>query len=156
MSTRDDILVAAGATGGLLYRPPNGNYPRPGYPPRPAPYPATRPANGSGGYNRPNNPAIPATRPYDKNSARPANPNIAKPSFPKASTLPNNPGGSNLGKNEISEESIQSACESRRWDSARKSYRRKSARHQAGQSCRATRPEASRRTTAVLAAATAR
>lgn len=83
------------------YRPPNGNYPRPGYPPRPAPYPATRPANGSGGYNRPNNPAIPATRPYDKNNARPANPNIAKPNFPKASTLPNNPGGSNAGKNEI-------------------------------------------------------
>src|SRR6202046_1419468 len=81
------------------YRPPNGNYPRPGYPPRPAPYPATRPANG-GGYNRPNNPAIPATRPYDKNTARPANPNVAKPNFPKASTIPNNPAGSNLNKKE--------------------------------------------------------
>lgn len=83
------------------YRPPNGNYPRPGYPARPAPYPATRPANGGGGYNRPNNPAIPATRPYDKNTARPANPDIAKPNFPKASTLPNNPGGSNLNKKEV-------------------------------------------------------
>src|SRR6266481_9733420 len=40
------------------YRPPNGGYP--GYQPRPAPYPATRPANGSGGgYDRPNNPVIP-------------------------------------------------------------------------------------------------
>jgi uncharacterized protein DUF3300 len=82
------------------YRPPNGNYPRPGYPARPATLPATRPANG-GGYNRPNNPAIPATRPYDKNTARPANPNVAKPNFPKASTLPNNPGGSNLNKKEV-------------------------------------------------------
>jgi hypothetical protein len=83
------------------YRPPNGNYPRPGYPARPAPYPSTRPANGGGGYNRPNNPAIPATRPYDKNTARPANPNVAKPNFPKAGTLPNNPGGSNLNKKEV-------------------------------------------------------
>jgi hypothetical protein len=81
------------------YRPPNGNYPRPGYPPRPAPYPENRPPY-SGGNNRPNNPGIPATRPYDKNTARPANPNIAKPNFPKASTLPNNPSGPNLnGKN---------------------------------------------------------
>jgi hypothetical protein len=82
------------------YRPPNGNYPRPGYPARPAPYPSTRPANG-GGYNRPNNPAIPATRPYDKKTARPANPEMAKPNFPKASTLPNNPGGSNLNKKDV-------------------------------------------------------
>jgi hypothetical protein len=84
------------------YQPPNGNYPRPGYPPRPAPYPATRPPyNGGGGNNRPNNPGIPATRPYDKKTARPANPDIAKPNFPKASTLPNNPGGSNLNKKEV-------------------------------------------------------
>src|SRR5271168_1482241 len=78
------------------YRPPYGGYPpNGGYPPRPG-YPATRPPyNGGGGYNRPNNPGIPATRPYDKNTARPANPNIAKPNFPKPSTLPNNPGGSN-------------------------------------------------------------
>ncbi len=85
------------------YRPPNGGYPRPGYPPRPAPYPATRPAyNGGSANNRPNNPAIPATRPYDKKTARPANPDIAKPNFPKGSTLPNNPGGSNLNKKEAS------------------------------------------------------
>ena len=84
------------------YRPPNGNYPRPGYPARPAPYPATRPAyNGGGGINNPNNPGIPATRPYDKKTARPANPEIAKPNFPKASTLPNNPGGSNLKNKEL-------------------------------------------------------
>ena len=60
------------------------------------PYPATRPAyTGGGGINNPNNPGIPATRPYDKKTARPANPDIAKPNFPKASTLPNNPGGAN-------------------------------------------------------------
>jgi hypothetical protein len=89
------------------YRPPNGNYPRPGYPARPAPYPENRPNRppyGGGGNNRPNNPGIPTTRPYDKNTARPANPNIAKPNFPKASTLPNIPGeanrnGKNAGKN---------------------------------------------------------
>jgi hypothetical protein len=88
------------------YRPPNGNYPRPGYPPRPAPYPANRqPYNTAAGNNRPNNPAnnpgIPATRPYDKKTARPANPEIAKPNFPKASTLPNNPGGSNLKNKDL-------------------------------------------------------
>ncbi len=44
---------------------------------------------------------IPATRPYDKKTARPANPNVAKPNFPKASTLPNNPGGSNLNRKEV-------------------------------------------------------
>ncbi len=33
--------------------------------------------------------------------ARPANPNIAKPNFPKASTLPNNPGGSNLKNKDL-------------------------------------------------------
>ena len=67
------------------YRPPNGGYPRVrDTRPRPAPYPATRPAyNGGGGYNRPNNPGIPATRPYDKNTARPANPNVAKAKFPQ-------------------------------------------------------------------------
>ena len=88
------------------YRPPNGNYPRPGYPPRPVPYPATRPPyNTAGGNNRPNNPAnnpgIPATRPYDKKTARPANPDMAKPNFPKASTLPNNPSGSNLKNKDL-------------------------------------------------------
>lgn len=92
-----------GAGGGYrppAYRPPNSNYPNPGYRPRPAPYPATRPANGSG-YNRPGNPAIPATRPYDKKTARPANPDIAKPNFPKPSTLPNNPGGANSTRKEV-------------------------------------------------------
>jgi hypothetical protein len=84
------------------YRPPNGNYPRPGYPPRPVPYPATRPAyGGGGGINNPGNPGIPATRPYDKKTARPANPDIARPNFPKASTLPNNPGGSNLKNKDL-------------------------------------------------------
>jgi hypothetical protein len=82
--------------------PPNGGYPRPGYPPRPMPYPATRPAyNGAGGINNPNNPGIPATRPYDKKTARPANPDIAKPNFPKATTLPNNPAGSNLKNKDL-------------------------------------------------------
>src|ERR1700722_7910043 len=83
------------------YRPPNGNYPRPGYPARPAQLPATRPANGSGGYNRPNNPGVPATRPYDKKTARPANPGMAKPNFPKATTLPNNPGGANVNRKDL-------------------------------------------------------
>jgi len=85
------------------YRPPNGGYPpRAGYPARPAPYPATRPAyNGGGGVNRPNNPAIPTTRPYDKNTVRPANPNITKPNFPNAGTLPNSPGGSNQNRKDL-------------------------------------------------------
>ena len=75
------------------YRPPNGGYPaRPGYPNNRPPY------NGGGGYNRPNNPGVPATRPYDKKTARPANPDFAKPNFPKPSTLPNNPGGSNSNR----------------------------------------------------------
>ena len=70
------------------------------------PYPATRPPyNTAGGNNRPNNPAnnpgIPATRPYDKKTARPANPAMAKPNFPKASTLPNNPSGSNLKNKDL-------------------------------------------------------
>jgi Protein of unknown function (DUF3300) len=82
------------------YRPPNGNHPRPGNP-RPMPYPATRPAYGGGGTNNPRNPGIPATRPYDKKTARPANPDIARPNFPKASTLPNNPGGSNLKNKDL-------------------------------------------------------
>jgi hypothetical protein len=85
------------------YRPPNGGYPRPGYPARPMPYPANKPPyNGNGGgYNRPNNPGVPATRPYNPKTARPANPEIAKPNFPKASTLPNKPGGSNLNGKEV-------------------------------------------------------
>jgi len=89
-----------GGGGGGYYRPPGYRPPNGGYPPRPA-YPNNRPPyNGGGGYNRPNNPGIPSTRPYDKKTARPANPEFAKPNFPKASTLPNNPGGSNLnGKN---------------------------------------------------------
>jgi hypothetical protein len=95
------------------YRPPNGGYPpqggypRPGYPPRPMPYPATRPAynGGGGGINNPNNPGIPATRPYDKKTARPANQDIAKPNFPKASTLPNNPGGANQKNRDLAKNS---------------------------------------------------
>jgi hypothetical protein len=84
------------------YRPPNAGYPRPGHPPRPVPYPSAKPPlNGGGGYNRPNNGAIPATHPYNPATARPANPNIAKPNFPKPSTLPNNPSGSNLGKKDV-------------------------------------------------------
>jgi len=82
------------------YRPPNGGYPRPGYPAQPLPYPATKPAyNNAGGYNRPNNSAIPATRPYNPTTSKPYaanNPNQTKPNFPKASTLPNNPAASNL------------------------------------------------------------
>jgi uncharacterized protein DUF3300 len=84
------------------YRPPNGGYPRPGYTARPMPYPATKAHyNGGAGINRPNNRAIPATRPYNPATARPANPNIAKPNFPKPSTLPNNPAGSNPGRQEV-------------------------------------------------------
>jgi len=84
------------------YRPPNGGYPRPGYPARPMPYPGNKPPyNAGGGINRPNNGGIPATRPYDPATARPANPNIAKPNFPKASTLPNNPAGSNPNRKEV-------------------------------------------------------
>jgi uncharacterized membrane protein YgcG len=91
---------AAGYPG---YRPPAAGYPRPGYPAaRPMPYPATRPAyNGGSGIARPNNGAIPSTRPYNPTTARPANPNIAQPNFPKASTLPNNPAGSNLASRDI-------------------------------------------------------
>ena len=87
------------------YRPPNTGYPRPGYPPRPVPYAGARPPyNGSGGYNRPNNAAIPATRPYNPATAKPYaanNPNLTKPNFPKASTLPNNPGTSNLNRKDV-------------------------------------------------------
>jgi hypothetical protein len=86
------------------YRPPNAGYPRPGNP-RPVPYAGARPPyNGSGRYNRPNNGGIPETRPYNKTTARPYaanNPNIAKPNFPKASTLPNNLGGSNQNRNNL-------------------------------------------------------
>jgi hypothetical protein len=86
------------------YRPPNAGYPRPGSP-RPVPYAGARPPyNGNGTYNRPNNGGIPATRPYNKTSARPYaanNPNIAKPNFPKASTLPNNLAGSNQNRNNL-------------------------------------------------------
>ena len=82
------------------YRPPAAGYPRPGYPARPMPYPATKPAyNSAGGYNRSNNGAIPTTRPYNPATAKPYaanNPNLAKPNFPKASSLPNNPAASNL------------------------------------------------------------
>lgn len=89
-------------------RYPAGGYPRPGYPPpgsgaggrypRPAPYPAGRPPYNGGG-NRPHNPTIPATRPYNPNNARPSpakNPNFAAPKFPKASTLPKNTELGNL------------------------------------------------------------
>ena len=95
------------ASGYPGYRPPAAGYPRPGYPAaRPMPYPATKPAyNTAGGYNRPNNGAIPTTRPYNPATAKPYaanNPNLAKPNFPKASTLPNNPATSNLNKNNLS------------------------------------------------------
>jgi len=79
-------------------------------PPRPAPYPATRPAyNGGSANNRPNNPAIPATRPYDKKTARPANPDIAKPNFPRAArclTI----GRFESEQEEASKESTRTAC----------------------------------------------
>jgi len=90
-------------------RPPGAGYPgyrppaagRPSYPAT-MPYPNNKPpSSGAGAINRPNNGAIPATRPYNPATARPANPNIAKPNFPKPSTLPNNAGGSNLGKKEV-------------------------------------------------------
>ncbi len=84
------------------YRPPGAGYPRPGYPARPMPYPGNKPPyNAGGGINRPSNGEIPATRPYNPATARPANPNIAKPKFPKPSTLPNNPAGSNPGRKEV-------------------------------------------------------
>jgi hypothetical protein len=77
---------------GAYPRPPAGNYPRP--------YPATRPAyNGATPSTRPAyNGAVPATRPYDKAQAKQFaanNPNLTKPNFPQASTLPNNPSGAN-------------------------------------------------------------
>ena len=89
------------------YRPPAAGYPRPGYPAaRPMPYPATQPAyKSAGGYNRPNNGAIPTTRPYNPANAKPYaanNQNLTKPNFPKASTLPNNPVASNLNKKNLS------------------------------------------------------
>jgi len=84
-------------------RPPNGGYPRPGYLARPMPYAGARsPANGTN--NRPNNGAIPATRPYSPKTARPYaanNPNASKPNFPKPSTLPNNAGGSNPNRKNV-------------------------------------------------------
>ncbi len=44
--------------------------------------------------------AGPSTRPYDPSKARPyTNPNVAKPNFPKASTLPNNPGMGSSNRN---------------------------------------------------------
>jgi Protein of unknown function (DUF3300) len=86
------------------YRPPAAGYPRPGYPAT-KPYPNNRlPYNGAGGNNRPNNGAIPSTRPYNPANAKPYvanNPNAAKPNFPKASTLPNNPAGSNANRKEV-------------------------------------------------------
>ena len=83
------------------YRPPATGYPRPGYPAT-MPYPNNKlPYNGAGAINRPSNGAIPATRPYNPATARPANPNIAKPNFPKPSTLPNNPAGSNLSRKDV-------------------------------------------------------
>jgi hypothetical protein len=84
------------------YQPPNGGYPRPGYPSQPKPYPGNKPPyNAGGGMNRPNNGGIPATRPYNPATVRPANSNIAKPNFPKPSTLPNNPSESSLGRKEV-------------------------------------------------------
>ena len=86
------------------YRPPAAGYPRPGYPAT-KPYPSNRPPyKGAGGNNRPSTGAIPSTRPYNPANAKPYvanNPNGAKPNFPKASTLPNNPAGSNLNKKEV-------------------------------------------------------
>jgi hypothetical protein len=108
--TNNNVYPGRYPGGGGGYRPPPYRPPNGGYPPRPG-YPATRPPyNGGGGYNRPNNPGIPATRPYDKNTARPANPNVTKPNFPKPSTLPNNLGGAgpnakNPGKNRPSQPS---------------------------------------------------
>jgi hypothetical protein len=86
------------------YRPPAAGYPRPGYPAT-KPYPNNKPPyTGAGGNNRPNNPAIPSTRPYNPATAKPYvanNGSAAKPNFPKASTLPNNPAGSNPNRNEM-------------------------------------------------------
>ena len=118
------------------YPPPSGGYPRPGNPPRPMPYPATRPANNSGGYNSANNGGIPATRPYNPATARPANPNIAKPNFPKASTLPNSPAGSNLANRDVAKNRPNQPSNPVACNSARQSCHRKSAdSYQACQSC---------------------
>jgi hypothetical protein len=94
------------------YPAPAGAYPRPPYAgggyPRPGPYSGARPPyNGGGAYNRPNNGAIPATRPYNPATAKPYaanNTNFTKPNFPKPNTLPNsltgsNPNGKNVAKN---------------------------------------------------------
>ncbi len=87
---------------------PGRGYGKPGYPnqyPRPVPYPGGPPPYNRGGVHRTNNPTIPATRPYNPERARsyPANPNFAKPNFPKPSTLPNNAGMGNQKRNELAQ-----------------------------------------------------
>jgi hypothetical protein len=87
------------------YPPPNAGYPRPGYPTQPMPYSGGKPPYAGGaGTTRPNNGAIPTTRPYKSATAKPYaanNPNLTKPNFRKASTLPNNPGASNLNRKDV-------------------------------------------------------
>jgi Protein of unknown function (DUF3300) len=81
---------------------PPRRYPASGYP-RPAPYPATRAA-----YNG----AVPSTRPYDPAQAKryaANNPNPARPNFPKAATLPNNPAVKNLNRTTAQNPAVQPA-----------------------------------------------
>ena len=92
------------------YRPPynggGGNKPYPGNPGGRPPYngggnPGGRPPYIGGGNNPNQRPTtLPATRPYDKKTARPENPNFEKPNFPKPGTLPNNGGEGRPNKGE--------------------------------------------------------
>ncbi len=86
--------------------PTIGGKPYPGNPGGRPPYngggnPGGRPPYNGGGNNPNQRPStLPATRPYDKKTARPENPNFEKPNFPKPGTLPNNGGGGRPNKGE--------------------------------------------------------
>ena len=76
-----------------------GNYQGGNYTRQPGGYPRATPYRGAGARQ---NPAGPATRPYNRADARryaANNPNVAKPNFPKPSTLPSNPSLGTRGKN---------------------------------------------------------
>ncbi len=78
------------------YYPPNYYPPRGAAYPRPVTYPEARTPYGPGG---------PVARPYDRANARryaSNNPDIARPDFPAASTLPANAGGGKGSGNRVS------------------------------------------------------
>ena len=83
------------------YYPPNYYPPRGAAYPRPVTYPEARTPYGPGG---------PVARPYDRANARryaSNNPDIAKPNFPAASTLPANAGGLKGSGNRISNQPVR-------------------------------------------------